>query len=57
MTNLINFPSDNFENLTLTERAIIIEEWTAEMNENLEQIRRSSEAMKALLDAHKANSR
>lgn len=53
MTNVINFPCDNFENLTLTERAMLIEEWTTEMEENLDQIRQTADAMKTLLKRYK----
>lgn len=49
MTNVINFPCDNFENLTLTERAMLVEEWTTEMEENLDKIRQTADAMKTLL--------
>lgn len=53
--NVIEFPSTDFENLTLIERAMLIEEWQTEMSDNLETIRKTAEAMKALLDARKQN--
>jgi len=53
MTNVINFPCDSFENLTLTERAMLIEEWTSEMEENLDQIRQTADALKTLLKRYK----
>lgn len=53
MTNVINFPCDNFENLSLTERAMLIEEWASEMEENLDQIRQTVDAMDKLLKRHK----
>lgn len=53
MTNVITFPCDNFEDLSLTERALLIEEWSEEINENLERIRQAADAIKALIEARK----
>ena len=52
--NIINFPtSEEFENISLAERMLILESWQEEMEDNLTRIRESTAAIGALIEANK----
>jgi hypothetical protein len=54
MNNVINFPkSAELEDLSLSERMIIIESWHEEMEVNLTRIRESAASIATLIEANK----
>ncbi|WP_164836397.1 hypothetical protein [Sinorhizobium medicae] len=56
--NVINFPAQNeFEDLSLSERMIIIESWHEEMEDNLSRIRESAASIAALIEANKKHAK
>lgn len=58
MNNVINFPAHNeFEDLSLSERMIIIESWHEEMEDNLSRIRESAASIAALIEANKKHAK
>lgn len=55
MNNVISFPNDynEFEALSATSRAVLIEEMNREIEEQLEKIRKSAGELAALIEANK----